>query len=234
MNARDVKNKLYPRHPGSGDQMPDPWTIIEEWRGIDLLAISAWSSADNYARVGYEVKVSRADMRSELLNPAKRGRNVEWCNEFYFAVPAGLLTDDELAFDEPEWDEADWHGERCDGLYGQRCYPLRARRKTHYVRVPIPSTDWPRHDHVPCPTCGGKGVLAKSRVEREAPTLWVPRDVGLIVVDGRGSRVVKPSPRRKQVPTLSAGELGQFVRWISMRPDPRHAVDRSLRSVAAA
>jgi len=231
IDARAVKHGLYGRHPGSGGQMPGPWTCIEEWRGIDFLAFSAWSSVEKYARVGYEVKVSRSDMRSELLNPGKRQANVEWCNSFYFALPKGLLTAEELAFEEPEWAPEDWRGERCPGLSGVQCAPHRWRQKKHVVRVPVPTTEryggqW---DHIACPTCNGRGATTKSRVERDAPTLWIPADVGLVEVDGRGTRIVKKSPRRTDVPALSVAELGQFVRWISMRPDPRHEARRSQR-----
>lgn len=238
MDARTVKNKLYARHPGSGGQMPGPWTVIEEFRCIDLLAFSAWSSASDYARVGYEVKVSRADLRAELLNPHKRARNVEWCNEFYFAVPAGLLRPDEIEWDEPEWAPEDWVGERCPGWQGRQCasgWPKR--RKTYFIEVPKPVTSewsWERHEKVVCPTCKGKGVVAASRVEREAPTCWIPRDVGLVVVTGRGTKLVKRSPLRSEVPTLESPQLGQLVRWISMRPDPRHAARRAQREEIAA
>lgn len=251
LDARAVKNALYARHPGSGGQMPGPWTVLEEWRNIDLVAFSAWSSASKYARVGYEVKVSRNDMRSELLNPHKRRHNVEWCNEFYFAAPAGLLTPYEETWVEPDWSDEDWQGERCAGYLGEACRPNGRGRKTHTVEVPRPYAPrtndegvprsryaylsrWDLHERITCPTCGGKGVVTPSRVEQEAPTLWVPRDVGLVVVNGRGTKVVKRSPRRAEVPTLDPSELGQLVRWISMRPDPRHAPRRERREDIAA
>ncbi len=234
LDARAVKSALYARHPGSGGQMPGPWTVIEEYRCIDLLAFSAWSSAGKYARVGYEVKVSRADMRSELLNPSKRAHNVEWCNEFYFAVPAGLLGPYEETWQEPEWSDDDWRGEPCPGFAGERCRP-RHRRKKHLVYLVRPTTSrFVQHEYVTCPTCGGKGTLGPSRVEQEAPTLWVPRDVGLVVVNGRGTKVVKRSPRRAEVPTLDPMELGPLVRWVSMRPDPRHEARRAQRNIEVA
>lgn len=235
MTAADVKRALNARHPGHAGQMPGPWTCIEELRGIDLLAFSAWSSAGKYARVGYEVKVSRADYRRELLRPHKRATNVAWCNEFYFAVPAGLLTADEIAFEEPEWSEGDFRRERCPNYDNWRGYSRRARC-VEYVPVPVVGRaggfrdggfgrGWER---IPCRTCGGKGTVELSRVEREGPTLWVPRDVGLVVVNGRGTSVVKRSPRRKDVPSMGPRELGQTVRWISMRPDPRHHAQLKL------
>lgn len=228
MDAREVKDRLYARHPGHGGQMPGPWTVIEEYRCIDVLAFSAWSSAKKYARIGYEVKVSRSDLRNELLRPDKRAGNVAWCNEFYFAVPSGLLTPEELAYVEPEWAPEDFVGERCPGFLGERCQPMFRRRRysrSHYVDVPNPSTTsgwWDRTRRILCPTCGGKGSTTKPRVVREAPTCWVPRDVGLVVVGGNGSRVVKPSPKRATVAPIEQIELGVLIRWVSMRPDQRH------------
>lgn len=230
MTARQVKDALRIRHPGSGGQMPGAWTVIEEWRNIDVLAFSAWQSEQKYGRVGYEVKVSRGDLRSELLNPHKRAANVEWCNAFFLAVPAGLLTDDEIAFVEPEWTDQDWTGEPCPGFGGRQCRAFYRRRR-YVVTLPRPSTYLYDTETIACPTCNGKGRLGASRVERESPTCWVPSDLGLVVVDGRGTRIVKPAPRRKEVPPLGAHELGKLVRWISMRPDPRHT--SSLQAVSS-
>jgi hypothetical protein len=229
MTAEELKALLTRRYPGGVFVgMPGAWTCVEEYRGIDLLAWSAWSSKSRYARIGHEVKVSRADLRAELLRPSKRALNVAWCHEFYFAVPKGMLTDDELAYEEPEWQPEDWMGERCPGFNGQACSP-RWGRKTHSVRVPVPATPsyassiWDEGwAFIPCPTCKGKGVTTLSRVERETPKCWVPRDVGLIMVAEHGSETVRKSPRRHVVPVLTDRELGQLIRWVSMRPDKRH------------
>lgn len=247
--------------------MPGQWTCIEEWLGIDLLALNAWQKADV---IGYEVKISRSDLRRELLKPCKRAHAVECTTEFYFAVPAGMLTPEEIAYEEPEWDlAADFRREPCPGVppfgpetghyertrrYGGQCRRNR-RLRSNVVRVPyggevevIP--DWfrhrreslsdtelaaawdavrlPRHAYddpeAVCWNCGGSGHLTKSRVEREAPTCWVPCDVGLITVSARGCRVAKPSPRRKDPKPIAANRqrLNDLVRWVSHRPDPRH------------
>lgn len=229
MTAKELKRILVCRYPGgSFAGMPNAWTCIEEYRGIDLLAWSAWSSASRFARIGHEVKVSRADLRRELLRPQKRAFARDWCHEFYFAVPNGLLTAEELAYEEPEWDSRDFLGERCPGIDGDLCRPRSPRTKKHMVSVPVSQpqteyvTSWNSWDYAICSTCKGKGVISPSRVERESPTCWVPRDIGLIVVSENSSRLVKRSPRRKDVPPLTDRELGQLVRWVSMRPDPRH------------
>lgn len=302
MTAREVKDALRARHPARmNGSMVGQWTCLEEWANVDLLAFNAWRQADV---VGYEVKVSRSDYRQELLAPAKREAAVAMCTEFYFAVPAGLLKPDELAFDEPEWQPEDWQRARCPGVptfgppdeyahrrhrpanlldrppgrYGGQCrgrgwtgtYKAGTREKGPFtVRLPVPlvaadvpeyiattwrdgqrvpqegqeRTDallrWAHADNseaeraVPCPRCAGKGYLDRSRVELEAPTLWVPRDVGLIEVDGRGCRVVRRSPKRPKAPGLlpvvdgldvrrQRQALAQIIRWASNRPDPRH------------
>lgn len=242
VTAAELKAKLYARHFASTAQMPGPWTCIEEWRGIDLLAFSAWSSVSGgrLDRIGYEVKVSRSDLRRELLNPDKRTANVAWCNQFYFAVPRGLLTADELAYDEPDWDPGDFLRTPCRHSRGGAEYPAwgaspgrchKGKREALLVG-PLPAphgwgTDhpYPRyrpHESYRCDACGGKGHEGISRVERDAPTIWAPKDVGLIVVDGVGTHLVRKAPRRAAVPQLGPHELGQLVRFVSMRPDPRH------------
>lgn len=216
--------------------MVGPWTTLEEYRGIDLLAVAAWSSL-GFRRVGYEVKVSRSDLRRELLNPHKRQSAVAWCHEFYLAVPFGLLTTEEISWREPEWAPEDFTRERCPG----GCYrPSRRRgaKRGREVAIDIPEGErdparpWQTHRYewVDCETCGGTGYIDRSRVEREAPTLWVPRDVGLVVVTGRNARVVKSAPRRRSTPEERRvdGQLADAIRWASVRPDPRH-VEAFLR-----
>lgn len=236
MTAKEVKEALYIRHFAGRSPMPGAWTCIEEWRGIDFLAWSSWSSASQFGRIGYEVKVSRQDLRNELLKPGKRLGNVEWCHEFYLAVPKGLLKPEEIEWVEPEWEPTDFVGSPCPGFLGEQCR-RNYSGKTHRVFAPVPYVG-SRADYlyghrqlIKCPTCNGKGVTMQSRVEREAPTCWVPRDIGLVVIDGRGCTTVKRSPRRKEVPAMSDRELGQLVRWVSIRPDPRHQVRPSVMTM---
>jgi hypothetical protein len=72
-----------------------------------------------------------------------------------------------------------------------------------------------------CPRCGGKGYIDVSPVEKSAPTLWVPRDCGLVEVTSRGTRVAKEAKARG-ARGLSEKELCDLVRWTSARPDWRH------------
>lgn len=78
-----------------------------------------------------------------------------------------------------------------------------------------------------CEMCEGRGYMRKSVVELEAPHLWVPPDVGLMEVDGRGCHVVKKSPiNHRPNPRFDVGEI---VRWVSIRPDPRHHPEARVR-----
>ena len=47
-------------------------------------------------RICYEVKVSRADYFGELRHPLKRRIGMRYSNEFYFVVPGGMLSPDEV------------------------------------------------------------------------------------------------------------------------------------------
>lgn len=248
--AEDVKAALRRRHPGANvGGMVGQWTCIEEWLNIDLLALNAWQKADV---IGYEVKISRSDLRRELLKPHKRSDALERTTEFYLAVPEGLLTPDEIAFEEPEWEEGDFERERCPGVapfgkpraswldppYGGRChrapfYDREHKRGVRVVTVPVPgiareNTYPPYGDAAAiCWICDGKGYLEKSRVEREAPTCWVPRDMGLVTISARGCKVVRPSPKRKDPKPIAPSRkcINDLVRWVSHRPDPRHRID---------
>lgn len=265
MTAAEVKDALRNRHPAIAQQGgPGPWTTLEEWRGIDLLALSAWSS-QGPPIVGYEVKVSRSDYRRELLKPSKRALAVAICNAFYFAVPCGLLTDEEKAFVEPEHfdDGQAFVRERCPGRCSKMRTTERRWRKFHSEpeqRRSRLAGEW-RYEPVslgaaacwlsdgyqrkaraefnpqeasrfverleiwePCTVCEGRGYMRRSVVEEEAPTLWIPSDVGLIEIRGGRCFVVRKAPVDE--PTEPLGDLGQLLRWVSYRPDPRHVAER--------
>lgn len=299
--AAEVRDALRRRYPAAkSGHYVGQWTCLEEYANIDLLALNSWNDADV---IGFEVKVSRSDMRQELLNPKKRGRGIEICTQFYFAVPEGLLKPDEIAFDEPEWELEDYDRQRCpgvptfgpepeyiqrrrkrgdwkreagDGRYGGVCaghYRQNKMRQPYRVNLPLPMVvDCPTYvprpgrvlqndlldeairkerdrqfvlgyvedvlheaeQQVVCPVCGGRGYLAKSRVETESPTLWVPRGCGLIEVGAHGAHIVKFAPKRPDAFGLlwSGGaysnikiarqHANQVARWASNRPDPRH------------
>jgi hypothetical protein len=228
-----MREALAKRHPAVSADNPDypileAWTVMSEFYEIDLLAISAHKTPRgaqkkaDYPWVGYEIKISRGDMRRELLDPGKRRFGVAMCNEFYFAAPQGLLKPEEIAYNEPDWDVAhDFNRVRCTG----GC--TRAKGFASVSDVEAQPNDYvTRHDdHVwrVCGVCGGRGYERKSRVEIEAPTLWIPKDVGFVEVTADlECVVVKKSPVTPRQ-EFSPGMVGQLVRWISVRPDHRHA-----------
>lgn len=283
MDAATVKAALRSRHHAAGGvgQMVGEWTCVEELWGIDLLAWSAWGRGQ---RIGYEVKISRSDYRRELLDPTKRDPAKAKVHEFYFAVPKGLLTKDELAYREPGdlRVDKDFAREPCPGftfggpvretramhlfdgrdappprpVYGGMCRKNRRARydstdgpRGHVVALPRPFVFTPdpyahRGDAGPsepevreaswaqgtilvtCPTCGGRGYVAKSRMETEAPTLWVPADVGLVeILESGNVRTVRKAP--PLIPAaLSDRDVAAAFRWASVRPDPRHVAAR--------
>lgn len=221
-SAAEIKTALRTHHPGERNgNFVGRWTCIEEWCGIDLLALDAWADA---AVVGYEVKVSRADLRSELLNPTKRMEAVSRCTQFYFAVPAGLLTPKELAFVEPDWSLEDFDREPCTNSICRARHPRRGFARRHPkprgsvlrgtngegVTIHLGyDTDRGVDSHgstythgyeikACCPICKGYGHAEKSRVELEAPVmLWVPKDVGLVEISRTGVSVVRSAPKNK-------------------------------------
>lgn len=73
------------------------WAMIPEFRlydggrSVDLFAISCGEQGGNGARVGYEIKVSKADYRSELKNPPKYLETMRYVDEFYYVAPAGVI-----------------------------------------------------------------------------------------------------------------------------------------------
>lgn len=236
MNAADVKERLRARHPAiDAFGGPYTWTCIEEWMNIDLLAVSAWASCrpyPRYARVGYEVKVSRADYRRELARPDKRAAAVRFCHEFYFAVPHGLLKPDEIQW-VPPWgfneETMPLQPGGCPGAYGHLC--LQGRLRSSFRPDAAGRPVWNRRLGGECPTCWGTGSLAASPAVRAgAPYLWVPDDVGLAVIYPETGRVViaKKAPRRSPDVKLNDHQFGDLIRWVSFRPDPRHAVARAL------
>lgn len=289
--ATDVKSALRRLHHAQGGvgHMVGEWTCVEELWGIDLLAWSAWSRG-GYMRVGYEVKVSRSDYRRELLQPKKRTKAMARCHRFYFAVPDGLLSLEELAWREPDdLRPGDFKRVPCPGIdlggpragegeqlgllssaatrhprYGGNCTKgeyRHGRERKHHVKVPVPAVlnpdavdrygfrhrrddgkpleDWEiesmvreqGHDRWVCPTCQGRGYIQPSRVEAEAPTLWVPADVGLVLIGPTGPRVVRRAPKM-QPRALRDSEIAEAFRWASVRPDPRHHAQQMLASAA--
>lgn len=262
-----MKDALRGRHPAVDPfGGPGAWTCIEEWMNIDLLAVAAWASVKpfpRYARVGYEVKVSRSDYKRELANPYKRAAAVAFCHEFYFAVPVDLLTPYEVGWDPPPGlDDVDPFAPlRCLGFGGWHCMDGRLRfpRYVHpndrFGAVGHGDRERLRRAGGTCPVCYGTGTIGGSAAARAgAPKLWVPADVGLVLVHPNGRLVTAKKAPRRQPGRRVAGEtsllgpvvqarkadgielrdeqLADLVRWVSFRPDPRHVAARERRAAS--
>lgn len=243
MKAVDVKRALRGRHPALNEfGAAGRWTCIEEWLNIDLLAVSAWQGArdqPSYARVGYEVKVSRADYRRELARPYKRTPAVSFCHEFYFAVPFRLLHAEELRWVPPlglDEEPSPLDRPHCPGTHGASCLAglVRFGHSREAATEHLRRRGFGRTYVGPCPTCHGLGYQQESPAVRAgAPYLWIPSDVGLVVVDDSGKATVwKRAPRRDPKFRMTDRLLGDLIRWVSVRPDPRHADARAARAVA--
>lgn len=102
MNAKIVIDALRKRHGSNGRE----WAFFDELRAgtgykniregmnpeqrFDAWAINLYPSKGHMTIV-YEVKVSRSDFLHEIANPTKREQALRHSNEFYFAVPTGLI-----------------------------------------------------------------------------------------------------------------------------------------------
>jgi hypothetical protein len=266
LTAEQAKQAIYRRHPAegqiNGDIVPGQWTVLKEYLDIDLLAISAYKTPQanqvkgiNYPWIGYEIKVSRSDMRSELLKPNKRSKAVGLCNQFYFVVPKGMLNEEELIYQEPNWEAKDFIREQCPNMCSKQKLKIWSNKDQKYIwkrskyslafynQVPLTiygeniysiidqrkisqgDYEYPRKSQSAiCHLCKGKGYLQKSIVELQAPTLWIPEDVGLIEVTSKSSKIIKKAPisSSNRLSRLTDQQLNNLIRWISVRPDPRH------------
>jgi hypothetical protein len=64
-------------------------------RWADAVAMGIWPSR-GLALQGFEIKVSRSDLLSELKNPAKAESIARYCRYWWLATPPGLVRDGEL------------------------------------------------------------------------------------------------------------------------------------------
>ncbi len=91
MKAADVVAALRGRWPESEylHVREAPQDAMRQGRKLDVLVVSLWRSR-GYQLDGVEVKVSIADWRRELKEPAKADWWYEHVDRFWIAVPAGI------------------------------------------------------------------------------------------------------------------------------------------------
>lgn len=63
-------------------------------RHADALAMNMYPSR-GLSILGFEIKVSRGDLKRELANPDKAEEIARYCDEWYLVVPTGLIKDDD-------------------------------------------------------------------------------------------------------------------------------------------
>lgn len=101
---RTVLNALRKRHaPKSGGNGPE-WAYVEHVRSaagfnakrtLDAIGLGLWPSRGMELH-GYEVKVSRADFRREINDPAKMDAFAHVLDRFWIVAPTGIVPRDEL------------------------------------------------------------------------------------------------------------------------------------------
>ncbi|KKN49501.1 hypothetical protein LCGC14_0642080 [marine sediment metagenome] len=98
----DALNEKYWRMSTNGYTGAPRWVYFESIRNygsasriVDFWAMACWHS-ENYHRVSYEVKATRADFLREMKDPTKREFAMEISNEFYFISPPNLIKEDEV------------------------------------------------------------------------------------------------------------------------------------------
>lgn len=98
MTEGDITKALYNRY------CAPEWAFFSQvanktgWcsRYADGIAMNLYPSR-GLALYGFEIKVSRSDMKSELKNPDKAEEIARFCNCWYLVVPSGLIKpDDEI------------------------------------------------------------------------------------------------------------------------------------------
>ena len=90
-NASEILRLLRSRHKDD--------VFVDEVKtgptGNGLLILDAWAMKKSWSRpstIGYEIKVSRSDFTRD----SKWHGYLDYCNEFYFVAPPGIIRPDEL------------------------------------------------------------------------------------------------------------------------------------------
>ena len=108
-------------------EVPDA-TGFDAKRRIDALAIGCWPSRGLYVHA-IEIKVSRADLKRELLQPEKAEAIAVHCDEFYIAAPSGVVANvDDLP---AEWGLLEVRGDKTF-----KVRPGKRRKKKHLNTMP--------------------------------------------------------------------------------------------------
>jgi hypothetical protein len=99
MTAADIEKLIIAKHP------KEAWAVLPQVRNgtgfarnprtADVLAMSLWPSRGIFLH-GFEIKVSKNDWKTELLNPAKAEAIAQYCGYWWIAAPADVVNVFEL------------------------------------------------------------------------------------------------------------------------------------------
>ncbi len=106
--AQDIRDALELRY------QPPEWylgfevgdsTGTDNTRHADAVAINAYPSK-GFQTIGFEIKVSKSDLKSELENGAKSDAIAKYCDNWFLVTPKGLTKDFTLP---PTWGVMEYH-----------------------------------------------------------------------------------------------------------------------------
>lgn len=98
MNCSDIRKLMHIRYAA-----PE-WALFEEVangtggsikRYADAIAVGLFPSR-GLSIQGFEIKVSRSDLKSELMNPEKAEEIAQYCDRWWIVAPAGMVKPEEL------------------------------------------------------------------------------------------------------------------------------------------
>jgi len=105
MTADEIKAILQKRHSNLWrwicvTELQTTTSIYRSRRIIDVFAMALIQSLNNYERIAYEIKVSRADWLKELKNPRKKAAAMSLSDRFFFVLAHGIYKKGDLPRDD--------------------------------------------------------------------------------------------------------------------------------------
>lgn len=127
MTADKIVALLRQKH--SSDVFVDECKTGSSWFSYSCPRLDAWAMEKSWAHpltIGYEIKVSRSD----FLGDNKWHLYLDYCNEFYFVCPQGIINPSEVG----ESAGLMWVSKNCARVY--------VKKKAPYRDIEIPESLW--------------------------------------------------------------------------------------------
>lgn len=96
-NADEIKAILRDWYIGQGGYIFLTELTVND-RRVDAYALGLWQSM-RFQAIGFEVKISRADLLADLKHPPKREAVMRACQQFYYVTTKGLARQSEIPQD---------------------------------------------------------------------------------------------------------------------------------------